>query len=114
MTHRQDEETAALRLDGALLGGERRLMLATLEDGIRTILAARHRHVPHRRLKADLDWLTDDDPRPAFGFISLCDFLGIDAEYLRARVLAVHSTGPYAATFRVHIKREDRHGVPPS
>ncbi len=114
MIYRQDGETAALRLDGALLRGERRLMLATLEDGIRTILDARHRHVPHRRLKADLDWLTDDDPRPAFGFISLCEFLGIDAEYLRARVLAVHSSGPYGATFPVHLKREDGHGVPPS
>jgi hypothetical protein len=78
-------------------------MLATLEDGIRTILSARHRHVPRRRLKADVDWLTDDDSRHAFGFISLCDFLGIDAQYLWARVLAAHSMGPYAATFPVRI-----------
>jgi hypothetical protein len=114
MTYRQYDESAALRLDEALSRGERRLMLATLEDGIRTILSARHRRVPHRRVKADLDWLTDDDPRPAFGFISLCDFLGIDAQYLRARALAAHSMGPYAATFPVHVKREDRRGAPVS
>ena len=114
MTHRQYDETAALRLAEALARGERRLMLATLEDGIRTILDARHRCVPPRRLKADLDWLTDDDPRHAFAFISLCDFLGIDPEYLRARVLAALSMAPHAATFPVHIKRGDRHGVPAS
>jgi hypothetical protein len=114
MIYRPDGESAALRLHEALLGGERRLMLATLEDGIRTILDARHRHVPQRRLKADLDWLTDDDPRPAFGFISLCEFLGIDAEYLRARVLAVHASEPSGATVPADLKREDGHGVPPS
>ena len=108
MKHRQYDETAALRLEEALSRGERRLMLATLEDGIRTILDARHRCVPPRRLKADLDWLTDDDPRHAFAFISLCDFLGIDPQYLRARVLAAHSMGPYAATFPVHVKPEGR------
>lgn len=101
------DESAALRLDGAQSRGERRLMLATLEDGIRTILSARHRRVPDRRLKADLDWLTDDDPRAAFGFVSLCDFLGIDAQYLRARVLAAHSMKPHAATVPVDVKPDD-------
>jgi hypothetical protein len=114
MIYGQYDESMALRLDGALSRGERRLMLATLEDGIRTILSARQRHVPHRRLKADLDWLTNDDPRPAFGFISLCDFLGIDPQYLRARVLAAHSMGPHAATSPVDVKSGDRDGAPAS
>jgi hypothetical protein len=114
MIYGQYDESAALELDGALSRGERRLMLATLADGIRTILSARHRHVPPRRLRADLDWLMDDDPRPAFGFISLCDFLGIDAQYLRARVLAAHSMGPHAAAFPVPIKREVPRGAPVS
>jgi hypothetical protein len=114
MIYGQYHDSAALGLDAALSRGERRLMLATLEDGIRTILSARYRHVPQRRLKADLDWLTDDDPRPAFGFISLCDFLGIDPQYLRARVLAAHSVGPQAATSPVDVTPGDRDGAPVS
>jgi hypothetical protein len=89
-------------------------MLATLEDGIRTILSARHRRVSHSRLKADLDWLTDDDPRPAFGFVSLCDFLGIDPQYLRARVLAAHSMRAHPAISSLDVKPDDRDGVPAS
>jgi len=88
MIHRQYNLAAANPLDRTFASGERLLMLATLEDGIRTILDAKDRRVPWRRLRDDLDWLTSDDPRPPFGFLSLCDFLGIDPHYLRARVLA--------------------------
>ena len=90
MIHRQSNAAVPNPLDRtyAYARGERLLMLATLEDGIRTILDARNRHVPRKRLREDLDWLTSDDPRPPFSFLSLCDFLGIDPHYLRARVLA--------------------------
>jgi hypothetical protein len=88
MRYGQQDPDAARPLDRRFSHGERLLMLATLEDGIRTILAATGRSVPRKRLEAELDWLTSDDPRPVFGFVSLCDFLGIDAAYLRARVLA--------------------------
>jgi len=71
--------------------GERRLMLATLEDGIRTIIAGAQRPGSRKRVQEDLDWLTNDDPRPAFSFYYLCDVLGIDADYLRARVLAARA-----------------------
>jgi len=71
--------------------GERRLMLATLEDGIRTIIVGAHRPGSRKRVQEDLDWLTNDDPRPAFSFHYLCDVLGIDADYLRARVLAARA-----------------------
>jgi hypothetical protein len=88
MIHRQYNLARANPLEQTYPRGERLLMLATLEDGIRTILDARNRHVPRKRLREDLDWLTSDDPRPPFSFLSLCDFLGIDPHYLRARVLA--------------------------
>jgi hypothetical protein len=88
MIHRQYNSAAASPLDRTYPRGERLLMLATLEDGVRTILDAKYRRVRPKQLREDLDWLTSDDPRPPFGFLSLCDFLGIDPHYLRARVLA--------------------------
>jgi hypothetical protein len=72
--------------------GERRLMLATLEDGIRTILAGRRGRVARRKLQEDLDWLMSDDARHPFSFLTLCDALGIDPDYLRSRVLAAFGT----------------------
>lgn len=91
MIHRQYNPAATTPLDQTYTSGERLLMLATLEDGIRTILDARNRRVPRRNVRDDLDWLTSDDPRPAFGFLNLCDVLGIDPHFLRARVLAACS-----------------------
>jgi len=91
MIHGQYRSAATDPLDGTYASGERLLMLATLEDGIRTILDARTRRVPRRNLRDDLDWLTSDDPRPVFGFLNLCDALGIDPHFLRARVLAACS-----------------------
>ena len=88
MAYRQYDPAADNPPDRAFTRGERRLMLATLEDAIRTILDAEHRHATRKQLREDLAWLSSDDPRPPFGFLSLCDFLGIDPDYLRARVLA--------------------------
>ena len=88
MAYRQYYLAADNPLDRAFTRGERRLMLATLEDGISTILDAEHHRTTRKQRLQDLAWLTSDDPRPPFGFLSLCDFLGIDPDYLRARVLA--------------------------
>jgi len=70
--------------------GERRLLLAVLEDGIRTFLknahAARGRGLNLRR--EALRWLTTTDRADVFTFESICETLGIDAGRLRARVLS--------------------------
>jgi hypothetical protein len=71
-------------------GGERRLLLAVLEDGIRTLLkcaeATRGRALNlHREA---LSWLTADDATYVFAFENICDVLGIDPARLRDRVLA--------------------------
>jgi hypothetical protein len=68
----------------ALRTGERRLLLATLEDAIRTLLGSRH----PKQQREDLDWLMSDDRTDPFTYLRICDALGIDAEWLRSRVLA--------------------------
>ena len=70
--------------------GERLLMLATLEDGIRTILEGAKRGVPAKCVADDVAWLASDDRLGPFSFLNLCDFLGIAPDYLRSRVLRDH------------------------
>lgn len=70
--------------------GERRLLLAVLEDGIRTFLKyapATHGRGFNLRREA-LTWLTTGDQVDVFAFESICETLGIDARRLRERVLA--------------------------
>ena len=66
--------------------GEQRLMRAMLEDCLRTLLGrASERSV---RLEGDLAWITSEDRTDLFAVENVCDALGIDAGYLRGRVLA--------------------------
>jgi len=75
--------------------GERRLLLAVLEDGIRTFLKnARATHGRAFNLRREaLTWLTQHDSRDVFAFGNICEALGIDAERLRQRVLGEASVG---------------------
>ena len=69
--------------------GERRLLLAVLEDGIRAFLKnarATHGRPLNLRREAFL-WLTTDDQSDVFAYESICEALGIDADRLRQRVL---------------------------
>ena len=63
--------------------GERRLMLAVLEDAIRTLLLARRTAIPRKRLLRDLEWVESTSQAEPFAFETICDVLGIDASYLR-------------------------------
>ena len=69
-------------------GPERRLMLGVLDDALDTY--RRHADLParrHRRLFAETErWLLSDDITWPFSFLNLCDALGIDADWLRARL----------------------------
>ena len=69
--------------------GERRLLLAVLEDGIRTFLKnARATHGRAYNLRREaLSWLMQHESRDVFGFGNICEALGIDADRLRQRVL---------------------------
>jgi len=70
--------------------GERRLLLAVLEDGIRTLLKyARATHGRAFNLRREaLTWLSSQDRSDVFAFESICEALGIDPDRLRLRVLA--------------------------
>jgi hypothetical protein len=76
--------------------GERRLLLAVLEDGIRTLL--KHARATHGRAmnlrREALCWLTADDQADVFAFERICEALGIDAERLRHRVLTEAGGSP--------------------
>lgn len=70
--------------------GERRLLLAVLEDGIRAFLKnarATHGRPLNLRREAFL-WLTMDDQSDVFAYEQICEALGIDADRLRQRVLS--------------------------
>jgi hypothetical protein len=93
--------------------GERRLMLAVLEDAIRTLLLAQRTAVSRKRLLREIAWLQSTSVTEPFAFESICDVLGLDPSYLRGRLVrgafvpvrAVRSRGP-----RTGIRRTERVG----
>ncbi len=70
--------------------GERRLMLAVLLDAIRTVAKRRSTGGEMRLDRASLRehaWLQANDATEPFSFLSICHALGLDAGYVRRRVL---------------------------
>lgn len=69
--------------------GERRLLLAVLEDGIRACIKyARATHGRGLTLRREAYlWLTARQPSDVFAFEPICEALGIDPSRLRRRVL---------------------------
>jgi hypothetical protein len=67
--------------------GERRLMLAVLEDAVRNVALARNARISSKRARQELAWVTSVDRTDPFAFESICDALGIDPSWLRARLL---------------------------
>src|SRR6185369_11550151 len=67
------------------LDGERRLMLAVLEDAVE--MYRKHcgpRPGRNRQLFLDAEeWIENDDRTWVFSFLNLCDVLELDPEYLR-------------------------------
>jgi hypothetical protein len=70
--------------------GERRLLLAVLEDGIRTLL--KHADATRGRARTlqreALAWLLSDAHTDVFAFASICEALEIDPGRLRGQILA--------------------------
>jgi hypothetical protein len=83
--------------------GERQLMLAVLEDAIRTLLLARRTGVPRKRLLRELAWLQSTSVTEPFAFESICDVLGLDPGYLRGRLMRASFVPVRAA--RTHGRR---------
>lgn len=69
--------------------GIRRLLLAVLEEGIRTLRAnARRSGARALRLRREaLRWLLGRQPEGVFSFANICDALDLDARRLRGRIL---------------------------
>ena len=70
--------------------GERRLLLAVLEDGIRTLL--KHANATRGRARTlqreALTWLLSDAHTDVFAFASICETLEIDPGRLRGQILS--------------------------
>lgn len=77
-------------LDALPEDGERRLMLAVLMDAIRTLTkspCATPYLQKQRVWMQERAWMLADDPSQPFSFVSICHALGIEAGYVRRRVL---------------------------
>jgi hypothetical protein len=72
--------------DRTRLLGEQRLLLAVLEEAIRTY--QRHAFADDPRSMALLshveEWFASEDSEWMFSFVSICDALGLETTYLRA------------------------------
>ena len=66
--------------------GERRLMLAALEDALRAALRVRPGRKHPRYESEALEWLTSGDDRHPFTYERICEALGLDPAWLRRRV----------------------------
>ena len=69
--------------------GERRLMIAILEDAVNCFMKQVHAVDPKaRRLYLDAEeWIMAEDPSWFFSFENVCNTLDLDPEYLRAGLL---------------------------
>lgn len=71
------------------LEGERKLMLAVLEDAIDCLQLRGKRTKPIKRqlFQESLDWVKRKDDNDLFSFENICQTLGIDASKLRSGLL---------------------------
>lgn len=100
--------------DDSYLSGEKALMLAVLEDGIRCF----QEHLRNPRLNPRLlseqaeEWIRADDWNWPFSFNNVCDALGLDPEALRsallgwkARLTAERKPEPQSRkVYRLHLR----------
>lgn len=94
----------------SLTTGERRLMLATLEDAMRTLLGHRYGSRHARMQREDLDWLLSDDMDDPFTYLRICDALDIDSDWLRRRILTVRAELDASAPRLVVVRADDDEG----
>jgi hypothetical protein len=73
---------------GASFEPEKELMLAVLEDAIETLQENRSALSGRKKRLFDetCDWFFTDDPNWIFSFVSVCDALGLNPDYLRKGV----------------------------
>jgi len=83
-----DQFFGALR-QRAQLDGERRLMMAVLEDAVNVFMKQVFATDPKaRQLFVEAEkWITEDDRSWFFSFTNVCDTLDLDSDYLRSGLL---------------------------
>lgn len=86
----------APRREHPLSCGERRLMLAVLEDALRTVLDGRVGRSSDVWVKSELGWFMSTDRSHPFAFEVICDVLDLDASWLRRRLRDERSTSTRA------------------
>ncbi len=104
--------------------GERRLMLAVLIDAVRLtrslqLEASRVGQLPlikRRQLLREYQWFASQDRDRPFAFQSICEALGLDADYVRRCVVRDSSSAQpmpvrrYAARVEESWLRQRKHG----
>jgi hypothetical protein len=81
-----------VELGGQPLTGEMQLMLAVLEDVLRSLVSEPDTPIRSRKRVRDLAWVRSRGRESPFSFENVCDVLGIDADRLRRRVFAAVQT----------------------
>ena len=78
------------------LTGERRLMVAVLEDALHCFQKYVDSEDPkHRQLFAEAEeWIQTDNPTWFFSFRNVCDTLDLDADYVREGLLKWRAARP--------------------
>jgi hypothetical protein len=86
----------------ASLDGERRLMMAVLEDAVHCFRKHARTSDPRaRQLHADAEaWIRGTDRMWFFSFENVCDTLEIDPDWVREGLLGVRELAPSAARRR--------------
>lgn len=86
--------------------GEQRLLMAVLCDAMHVYSAERARGKRPRRVRELRQWFESTDRSYVFAFESVCDALGVDAAYVRRRVLGTEpAVGRRAWGHRVHAHK---------
>ena len=81
-------------------GGEWALMVAIIEDAVNVYLKHAATTEPHnQRLFEEAEqWIEERDPTWIFSFESICDLLGLDADYVRNGLRAAKARARRART----------------
>lgn len=111
-------------VDALPADGERRLMLAVLIDGVRLTRALKLQEAQHgqlsllkrRQLLREYAWFRNTERNHPFSFPTICQALGLDADYVRRCVFHGHEPAEfmpvrrYASRVEESWLRQRKHG----
>lgn len=105
----------------AILEGERRLMLAVLEDAVSCFqkYAGATRPRGQRLFREAEEWFRDEDASWPFSFEAVCSVIGIDSDYFRGQLrgwkdrLLAQSADERGKIGRVRLRAARRHKILP-